>query len=63
MSTSPHPADVERAQRLVRDCEIDLRRKLSAGQRRDLIADHSAHLAGRGWTMDYIASVVAELAA
>jgi len=55
MAQSPRPADAECAQRLLRDCEIDLNRKLTMGERRDLLADNTP------WSMDYIALVAEQI--
>jgi hypothetical protein len=46
---------IERATRLIEACERDLNRKLSQGERRDLLADNTP------WTLEYIRKVVDRL--
>lgn len=49
-------ADQERALRFVRDAQIDLRRKLSNGERRDLLTDNTR------WSREYIVAMVEKMA-
>jgi len=47
--------DVKHATRLVTNCQRDLRRELSNGERRDLLCDNTE------WSSDYIRAIVGAL--
>lgn len=47
--------DIEFATKLVTDCQRDLRRELTNGERRDLLSDNT------DWETDYIRSIVGQL--
>lgn len=56
MESTMNESSIREARAIIARCESALRRRLSDGERRDLLADNTS------WTLDDIAAVVAQIA-